>query len=271
MPWRERRADTSQIGVVFGQRTQLWWDLAVVECFDLLRDIYGVSEADYARRMKVFDELLDLGRFLDAPVRQLSLGQRMRVRPRRLAPARARRSSSSTSRPSASTSSPRRTSARSSRSQQARATTVILTTHDLDDIEELCERVVLIDHGQILYDGSLRGLRDRHLPEARIRFDLNPIPAGDPAELAVGPWRAARLSQGRYQVVVDKREVSTADVLREIVRDLPVLDLAVGEPDIEEVVARIYRENAALRRPDAEALAEGAAPGVVAHRGVRRG
>ena len=129
-------------------------------------------------------------------------------------------------------------------------TTVILTTHDLDDIEELCERVVLIDHGQVLWDGSLRGLRDRHLPEARIRFDLNQPPAGDPAELAVGPWRATRLSPGRYQLVVDKREASPADVLREVVRDLPVLDLAVGEPDIEEVVARIYRENAALRKAD---------------------
>ena len=92
-----------------------------------------------------------------------------------------------------------------------------------------------------------------------------------PAELAVGPWRAKRLEPGRYQLVVDKREASPADVLREVVRVLPVLDLAVGEPDIEEVVARIYRENEAAWKAGADAPAEGAAPGFVTHRGVRRG
>ncbi len=271
VPWRDRRAYTKSIGVVFGQRTQLWWDIAVVESFRLLREIYGVSEADYARRMKVFDDLLDVGRLLQQPVRKLSLGERMRCdlaasllhEPPLLF----------LDEPTIGLDVVAKANVRSflKEANGRLETTVILTTHDLDDIEELCERVVLIDHGQVLWDGSLRGLRDRHLPEARIRFDLNPVPAGDPAELAVGPWRAARLSPGRYQIVVDKREVATADVLREVVRDLPVLDLAVGEPDIEEVVARIYRENDALRKAGEDALAEGAAPGVVAHRGVRRG
>jgi ABC-2 type transport system ATP-binding protein len=271
VPWRDRRSYTKSIGVVFGQRTQLWWDIAVVESFRLLREIYGVSEADYARRMEVFDDLLDVGRLLPQPVRKLSLGERMRCdlaasllyEPTLLF----------LDEPTIGLDVVAKANVRSflKEANKRLSTTVILTTHDLDDIEELCERVVLIDHGQVLWDGSLRGLRDKHLPEARVRFDLNPIPAGDPADLAVGPWRAVRLSRGRYQIVVDKREVSTADVLREVVRGLPVLDLAVGEPDIEEVVARIYRENAALRRPDTEALPEGGAPGVVAHRGVRRG
>jgi ABC-2 type transport system ATP-binding protein len=271
VPWRDRRSYAKSIGVVFGQRTQLWWDIAVVESFQLLREIYGVSAEDYARRMKVFDELLDVGRLLQQPVRKLSLGERMRCdlaasllhEPPLLF----------LDEPTIGLDVVAKANVRAFLKEANRRleTTVILTTHDLDDIEELCERVVLIDHGQVLWDGSLRGLRDKHLPEARIRFDLKEPPAGDPAELAVGPWRAARLSAGRYQLVVDKREASAADVLREVVRDLPVLDLAVGEPDIEEVVARIYRENEALRRPGAVAPVEGAAPGFVAHRGVRRG
>jgi ABC-2 type transport system ATP-binding protein len=271
VPWRDRRSYTKSIGVVFGQRTQLWWDIAVVESFRLLREIYGVSEADYARRMKVFDDLLDVGRLLQQPVRKLSLGERMRCdlaasllhEPPLLF----------LDEPTIGLDVVAKANVRTflKEANKLLQTTVVLTTHDLDDIEELCERVVLIDHGQVLWDGSLRGLRDLHLPEARIRFDLHQPPPGDPGVLAVGPWSACRLAPGRYQLVVDKRETSTADVLREIVRDLPVLDLAVGEPDIEEVVSRIYRENAALRRPDAPPPSEGAAPGFVAQRGVRRG
>lgn len=271
VPWRERRAYAKSIGVVFGQRTQLWWDIAVVESFQLLREIYGVSGADYERRMKVFDELLEIGRLLSQPVRKLSLGERMRCdlaasllhEPPLLF----------LDEPTIGLDVVAKANVRAFLKEANRrlSTTVILTTHDLDDIEELCERVVLIDHGQVLWDGSLRGLRDKHLPEARIRFDLPAPPDGDPAELAVGPWTARRLSPGRYLLAVDKREASAPDVIREVVRSLPVLDLAVSEPDVEEVVARIYRENAALRRPDAPPAAEGAAPGPVAHRGVRRG
>jgi len=271
VPWRERRAYAKSIGVVFGQRTQLWWDIAVVESFQLLREIYGVSEADYARRMKVFDDLLDVGRLLSQPVRKLSLGERMRCdlaasllhEPPLLF----------LDEPTIGLDVVAKANVRAflKETNKLLSTTVILTTHDLDDIEELCERVVLIDHGQVLWDGSLRGLRDKHLPEARIRFDLPQPPPGDPKELVIGPWKACRLSPGRYLLAVDKREASAADVIREIVRGLPVLDLAVSEPDIEEVVARIYRENAALRRPDAPPPSEGAAPGFVAQRGVRRG
>ena len=271
VPWRDRRSYAKSIGVVFGQRTQLWWDIAVVESFQLLREIYGVSGADYARRMKVFDDLLDVGRLLPQPERKLSLGERMRCdlaasllhEPPLLF----------LDEPTIGLDVVAKANVRGFLKEANRrlSTTVVLTTHDLGDIEELCERVVLIDHGQVLWDGSLRGLRDRHLPEARIRFDLHQPPEGDPKELSVGPWSACRLAPGRYLIAVDKREASAADVIREIVRGLPVLDLAVSEPDVEEVVSRIYRENAALRRPDAAPPVEGAAPGFVAHRGVRRG
>jgi len=249
VPWRDRRVYTKRIGVVFGQRTQLWWDIAVVESFRLLREIYGVSESDYAARMKEFDDLLEIGRFLHQPVRKLSLGERMRCD---LA------ASLLHSPPLLFLDEPTigldvvaKSNVRAFLSEVNRrdGTTVILTTHDLDDIEELCRRVVIIDRGQVLYDGVLQGLRDRHLPEARIRFDLRDAAGTGEASLDVAGRRAERVGKNRYQIVVDKRTATAADVIREIVNRYPVVDLSVSEPDIEEVVTRIYRESA-RRRPD---------------------
>ena len=249
VPWRDRRVYTKRIGVVFGQRTQLWWDIAVVESFRLLREIYGVPETDYAARMKEFDDLLEIGRYLHQPVRKLSLGERMRCD---LA------ASLLHSPPLLFLDEPTigldvvaKSNVRAFLSEVNRrdGTTVILTTHDLDDIEELCRRVVIIDRGQVLYDGVLQGLRDRHLPEARIRFDLRDAAGTGEASLDVAGRRAERVGKNRYQIVVDKRTATAADVIREIVNRYPVVDLSVSEPDIEEVVTRIYRESA-RRRPD---------------------
>ena len=248
VPFRDRRRYTRSIGVVFGQRTQLWWDIAVTESFRLLKEIYGVSDAAYAERMKLFDELLEIGRYLHQPVRKLSLGERMRCdlaasllhEPRLLF----------LDEPTIGLDVVAKANVRAFlKETNARLeTTVILTTHDLDDIEELCKRVVLIDRGQVLYDGDLSGLRARHLPEARIRFDLRDSPDGEKPELPIAGARAVRVSPNRFELVVDKRTTTPADAIREIVNRYDVLDLSVSEPDIEEVVARIYRENAALRK-----------------------
>jgi ABC-2 type transport system ATP-binding protein len=250
VPWRDRRVYTKRIGVVFGQRTQLWWDIAVVESFRLLREIYGVPESDYAARMKEFDDLLEIGRYLHQPVRKLSLGERMRCD---LA------ASLLHSPPLLFLDEPTigldvvaKSSVRAFLSEVNRrdGTTVILTTHDLDDIEELCRRVVIIDRGQVLYDGVLQGLRDRHLPEARIRFDTRDTPGADPGFLDVGDRQAERVGKNRYEVVVDRRTATPADVIREIVNRYSVVDLSISEPDIEDVVTRIYKESA-RQRPDA--------------------
>jgi ABC-2 type transport system ATP-binding protein len=254
VPFRDRRKYTRSIGVVFGQRTQLWWDIAVVESFRLLKEIYGVSEAAYRERMKLFDELLEVGRYLNQPVRKLSLGERMRCD---LAASLLHEPSLLfLDEPTIGLDVVAKANVRAFlKETNARLeTTVILTTHDLDDIEELCKRVVLIDRGQVLYDGDLTGLRARHLPEARIRFDLKDSPDGEKPELLVAGAVATRVSPNRFELVIDKRTTTPADAIREIVNRFNVLDLQVGEPDIEEVVARIYRENAALRKagPDVD-------------------
>ena len=248
VPWRDRRKYTKTIGVVFGQRTQLWWDIAVVESFRLLKEIYGVSEADFAARMKEFDDLLEIGRYLQQPVRKLSLGERMRCdlagsllhRPKLLF----------LDEPTIGLDVVAKANVRAFLKQMnvRLGTTVVLTTHDLDDIEELCPRVILIDRGQALYDGDLDGLRARHLPEARIRFDLKADEGA--ADLVVDGHRAERLGPNRYQIVVDKRRTSPAEVIREIVNRYPILDLSVSEPDIEEVVSQIYKESARERKAE---------------------
>ena len=272
VPWRDRRAYTKSIGVVFGQRTQLWWDIAVVESFRLLREIYGVSEADYARRMKVFDDLLDVGRLLPQPVRKLSLGERMRCdlaasllhEPTLLF----------LDEPTIGLDVVAKANVRSFLKEANRllATTVILTTHDLDDIEELCERVVLIDHGQVLWDGSLRGLRDRHLPEARIRFDLNPIPAGRPGRARRRPVARRRASPraGTRSSSTSARSPRPTCSARSSATSPSSTSRSVSPTSRRSSPASTARTPLS-GRPAEVALAEGAAPGVVAHRGVRRG
>ncbi len=269
VPWRDRTTYTRSIGVVFGQRTQLWWDIAVVESFRLLKEIYGVPDAAYEARMRRMDELLEVGRYLNQPVRKLSLGERMRcdlAASLLHAPPLLFLDEPTIGLDVVAKANVRAFLAEVNRNEE---TTVSLTTHDLDDIEELCRRVVLIDHGQVLYDGSLEGLRARWLPEARIRFDLKDSAVAGSAELVVDGHVASRVGPNRFEIVVDKRSATPAAVIRAIVNRYPVLDLSVAEPDIEEVVARIYRENAALRR--ASDLPAGDAPSPARVRGVRRG
>src|SRR5512136_2483469 len=172
VPWKERTEHARRIGVVFGQRTNLWWDLPVIESFDLLHHIYRVPEQRYYQNLLKFQDLLGLGEFMHTPVRSLSLGQRMRADlaaallhdPKIVfldeptiglyvvAKERIRRFIQSVNR--------------------ERGVTVILTTHDLGDVEKLCERVMMIDRGRLLFDGLLATLRERFGGERELVVDL---------------------------------------------------------------------------------------------------
>ncbi|MEO8348091.1 MAG: ATP-binding cassette domain-containing protein [Acidobacteriota bacterium] len=243
VPYRDRTRYVASIGVVFGQRTQLWWDIAVVESFKLLKEIYGVSDAEYRARMKLFDKVLGVEAYLHQPVRKLSLGERMRCdlaaslihRPPLLF----------LDEPTIGLDVVAKANVREFLQEinRVEGTTVLLTTHDLSDIETLCRRVIVIDHGRLLFDGPLASLRDRLLPVTSVVFDVKRAP--DPAELHFNGLQAREIALHRYSVEIDRRKTSPASAVKEIVNRFDVADLSIQEPQIEEVVKRIYREGIA--------------------------
>ncbi|KQO64887.1 ABC transporter ATP-binding protein [Curtobacterium sp. Leaf261] len=245
VPWRDRSANAKTIGAVFGQRTQLWQDLPLRDSFDILAKLYGVSAADHRRTLDEFVDLLDMGSFLDRPVRNLSLGQRMRgdlvaamlheppvlyldeptVGLDVVAKARIREFIRERNRTT--------------------GTTVMLTTHDIGDVEQLCDRVVIIDEGRILFDGDLGALRRAYLPHRMLRVQLS---ADEPTDWRIDGLHRAGSRQQMETTVLDLRfdptEVSTSEAIARTTAVLPVADLTVREPELEEVITEIYTARA---------------------------
>jgi ABC-2 type transport system ATP-binding protein len=235
-PWRERIATVREIGVVFGQRTQLWWDLPVIESFDLLRAIYRVATQEYQRSRDELIELLSLAPLLDTPVRQLSLGQRMRCdlaasllhSPRLLF----------LDEPTIGLDAVSKLAVRDfiRTLNRTRGVTVILTTHDMDDIEALCSRVLLIGHGRILSDGPLDALRARVTTERRLIVDLL-----EEGEEVRDPHAEVIAREGaRVTLRFHPDQVTAAELIGRLTARHAVRDLFVENPPIEEVIARLY-------------------------------
>jgi ABC-2 type transport system ATP-binding protein len=238
-PQRERTAIARRIGVVFGQRTQLWWDLPLRDSFELLRWVYRVPEDRYRSNLERFTALLDLGPFLDTPVRQLSLGQRMRgdlvasllhdpgilfldeptIGLDVVSKARVRDFL-------------RHINAE-------RSVTMILTTHDLSDIERLCQRVVILDAGRILHDDTVEGITDLFGGARTVVVDLEE--EREPLALALEGVVVTRVEGPRQWVSFPRSGPSAAEVIAAVAGAARVRDLTVVEPAIEDVVARLYR------------------------------
>ena len=241
VPWRQRQEHVRDIGVVFGQRTQLWWDLPVIESFDLLRDIYRVPRPRYARNRDELIELLDLEALLNVPVRQLSLGQRMRCD----LTAALLHSPSIVflDEPMIGLDAVSKLAFRDfiRRFNQERGITVILTTHDMDDIEALCDRVMVISNGRILSDGPLDDLRRRITNDRILVVDLE---VGD-TDVTDADAQVTRRNGHRIHLSFDPTVVSAAELIARVTAAHPVRDLFVENPPIEEIVARIYEEERA--------------------------
>ena len=253
VPWKQRSAYVKHIGVVFGQRTQLWWDIAVVESFKLLRKIYGVSQRDFDERMELFNQILGIRDYLSTPVRKLSLGERMRCD---LAAALLHNP------PILFLDEPTiglDVVAKDHIRQFLRAinekyrTTVLLTTHDLDDIEELCRRIMIIDHGQLLYDGPLSVLKERLLRTKQIKFTLRDAESAARVArtLEAEGLASDRLDDLNSRVRFDRTRVSAAELIRKVLAVAEVRDLLIEDEPIEEIIKRIYAGEAAIEMAEA--------------------
>ena len=242
VPHRRRKDVARHIGVVFGQRTQLWWDLPLVESFDLLRHIYRVPSERFEANLGRFRGLLELDPFLSTPVRQLSLGQRMRGE---LAAALLHDP------PVLFLDEPtigldvvakHRIRDFLRRINRERGVTVLLTTHDMSDIEQLCSRLMIIDHGKLLYDGGLDEIRDRFGTERTLVVDLaeDAVAAGAPLDLP--PAREVRADGPRRWLRFNRADTTAADLIAAVAARYRVQDLTIEEPEIEQIIRRIYEE-----------------------------
>ena len=244
-PWRDRRRHAARIGVVFGQRTQLWWDLPVIESFELLQRIYRIPETVFHRNRERLVSLLRLGPVLDTPVRQLSLGQRMRAD---LAAALLHGPSllfldEPTIGLDAASKLAMRDFVRTLNREEA--VTVLLTTHDMDDIEALCERIMVIGRGRILTDGGIDELRRRVGNERVLTVDFEDLgnAASLERELAGSGVRDVRVNGLRARIAFDAGTVAPAALIARVTANFEVHDLFVEHPPIEHTVADLYAEH----------------------------
>lgn len=234
-PVRERTRLARRIGVVFGQRTTLWWDLPLRDSYALVRRMYRVPAARFRENLERCVELLDLGALLDVPVRQLSLGQRMRgdIAAALLHDPDVLYLDEPTIGLDVVSKGKVRGFLRDL--NRGRGTTVLLTTHDLTDIEQLCDRVMVIDHGRLMYDGPLAGLHEVGESERMLVVDLE----RELAPIEIAGARTVRV-EGPRQWLAFPANASAAPLVARIAEGYPLVDLSLREPDIEDVIARMY-------------------------------
>lgn len=238
-PWSERRKLAQQIGVVFGQRTQLWWDLPLIESLELLQHIYRVPEPRFRQNYAMAAELLELGPFLNTPVRQLSLGQRMRGD---LAAALLHDPPVLyLDEPTIGLDLVAKTKIREflAHLNQDAGVTILLTTHDLADIERLCKRIIVIDHGHIVHDGDLAKLRAEIATERSMTVDFDDVPILD-ARFEDRGMRLIEQSGPRVRVAFERARLTAPDALAILTEFGAVRDMSIEEPTIESVIEHLY-------------------------------
>ncbi len=240
VPWQSRVDHVRNLGVVFGQRTQLWWDVPVMDSFELLRDIYRVPEEAYRRTRDELVERLALEHLLQIPVRQLSLGQRIKCE---LAASMLHKPPILfLDEPTIGLDAVSKLAVREfvRMLNETMGTTVILTTHDMDDIEALCSRVLLLAGGKILFDGSIGTLRAAFLDEKRLVVDFLHAPGRGTVDL--DDVRTVHFNENHLEISYDPTSVSASELVQRLSRLGKIRDITIEEPPIEEVIARVYGE-----------------------------
>jgi ABC-2 type transport system ATP-binding protein len=237
-PWKERVEYVKNIGVVFGQRSQLWWDVPVMDSFELLRDIYNIPNPQYKANLSLLIETLDLNSIIYTPVRQLSLGQRMRCEiaasllhdPKILF----------LDEPTIGLDAVSKIAVRQfiKTINKEKGVTVILTTHDMNDIEALANRILLIGNGRLLYQGNLNELRNRFGTSRTITADyrehLYPFEIPGASMLSWSPERAI--------LSVNTEQMTISDVIASLSAEVELIDLSIEARAIEEVIVQLYKE-----------------------------
>ena len=238
-PMRERRQLAAEVGVVFGQRSQLWWDLPLRESFELLAAIHRLPFAEARSRTAQLVDNLDMGATLDTPVRQLSLGQRMRGE---IAAALLHSPTLLIlDEPTIGLDvlSKQRLREFLIAERAARGTTLLLTTHDMGDVARLCDRILLIDQGRLAFDGTLAALTDRVGAQRVLVVDL-PEPAADLVDIPGTTHLGSEAGGLRQRLGFNAASATAAEVLAAVSARTSIRDLSVEEPDIEDVVRRVY-------------------------------
>lgn len=246
VPQNERVRNCKKIGVIFGQRGQLMWDIPPGDSFELMRKMYTIPKARYEANVKQFVELLELDEFMERPVRQLSLGQRMRCElvatllhdPKIVY----------LDEPTIGMDVVAKEHIREFilHQNQERGTTIILTTHDISDIERLCQRVIIIDKGHLIYDGTLAEIKRRYGRLRRVVFSLAKGARPDGLEQSLeqpgSGLQAKTQEDGNVVVSFDPQQVAASTITRHIVNSYAVSDLAVEEADLETIIREIYQQ-----------------------------
>jgi len=237
-PWKQRVDHVKNIGVVFGQRSQLWWDVPVVDSFELLKNIYKIEDKTYKNQMELLGDSLAIGDILTTPVRQLSLGQRMRCEiaasllhdPKVLF----------LDEPTIGLDAVSKLGVRKfiKTLNREKNTTVILTTHDMSDIDALANRMLLIGKGQLLLDGSLQDIKKQYFKEKTVivdHFENKKV-----LKIPGVTCKEQEINRSVFSVPVNQVKVS--DVIQSLARDLEIIDIEVTNPDVENLVVDLYKE-----------------------------
>ena len=237
-PWKNRQEHVRHLGAVFGQRTQLWWDVPIRDSFLLLRDIYALDHAVWQKRLDELTEALDLTEFMNTPLRQLSLGQRMRAElcgsllhePKLLF----------LDEPTIGLDAVSKLKLRAflREENRTRGTTILLTTHDMEDMLALCSRVMVLGHGKLLYDGALDALLQRYdtVHTLRVIFDGQ-------ADLSRLRTEAVRDGDA-YILTYEPSSLPTSELLSQVLAAGAVREMTLKEQNVDELIARMYREMA---------------------------
>lgn len=236
-PWKDRKKYVRNIGVVFGQRSQLWWDIPAIDSFSLLKDIYKIDEKEYKKTLKELVDLLKLEDILNIPVRQLSLGNRMKCeiaasllhKPKILF----------LDEPTIGLDAVSKKTVREfiKKINKKNKVTVILTTHDMNDIEALAKRIILIGKGKILYDGSLNKLKKNYYNLRKFKIITN-----DKINLKENYIVEQNRIDNGYEIIIDSNKVEISDFIKSISSKISIIDIDMDTPDVDELIVKLYED-----------------------------